>query len=183
MDALLQRPEVEAVVALDDDLAVDHGSLWKGVPDGFYDVGEVAGHRPLLAAADLDLVAVAEHDRAEAVPLGLVELAGRDPCDRLREHRRDRRHHGQPQHPGNAGTTGSDCSPGWGDSTPARKVDPRAVTERRSAMSTPMSAPYEGARAQGGDFDYFDYDDSHGQGLVTFAGVLLLTAGILNAIY
>ena len=50
-------------------------------------------------------------------------------------------------------------------------------------MSTPMSAPYEGARSQGGDFEYFDYDDSRGQGLVTFAGVLLMIAGVLNVIY
>ena len=42
------------------------------------DLREVSGHRLLVAAADLDLVAVAEDDRAEAVPLGLVELAGRD---------------------------------------------------------------------------------------------------------
>ena len=33
---------------------------------------EVAGHRPLVAAADLDLVAVAEDDAPEAVPLRLV---------------------------------------------------------------------------------------------------------------
>ena len=49
-------------------------------------------------------------------------------------------------------------------------------------MSTPMSAPYEGARARGGEFDY-EYDDSKGQGLVTFAGILLMLAGVLNVIY
>ena len=38
------------------------------------DLGEVAGHRPFVAAADLHLVAVAEDDRPESVPLGLVEL-------------------------------------------------------------------------------------------------------------
>ena len=36
-------------------------------------LGEVAGQRPLVAAAQLDLVAVAEHDAAEAVPLRLVQ--------------------------------------------------------------------------------------------------------------
>ena len=35
-------------------------------------LGEVAGHRLLVARADLDLVAVAEDDRAEAVPLRFV---------------------------------------------------------------------------------------------------------------
>jgi hypothetical protein len=28
-----------------------------------------------------------------------------------------------------------------------------------------------------------DYDDSHGQGLVTFAGVMLMIAGVLNVVY
>ena len=48
-------------------------------------------------------------------------------------------------------------------------------------MSTPMSAPYAGGTSDGG-FDY-EYDDSHGQGLVTFAGILLMMAGVLNTIY
>src|SRR5581483_2596725 len=52
-------------------------------------------HRPLVAAADLDLVAVAEDDRPEAVPLRLVELVGRDLGDGLGEHGRNRGHHGQ----------------------------------------------------------------------------------------
>ena len=95
VDALLQRPEVQAAVAGDHDLAVDHGARREVAPDGLHHLGEVAGHRPLLAAADLDLVAVAEHDRAEAVPLGLVELAGRDRGRGLGQHRRDGRHHGE----------------------------------------------------------------------------------------
>ena len=95
MDALLERPEVEPAVAGDDDLAVDHATLRQVAPDGLDHLGEVARHRPLLAAADLDLVAVAEHDRAEAVPLRLVELAGRDRGHGLGQHRRDRRQHRQ----------------------------------------------------------------------------------------
>ena len=67
-----------AAVAGDHDLAVDDRARREVAPDRLDDLGEVARHRPLLAAADLDLVAVAEHDRAEAVPLGLVELARRD---------------------------------------------------------------------------------------------------------
>ena len=42
-------------------------------------LGEVAGERPLVAAGQLDLVAVAEHDAAEAVPLRLVQPARRRP--------------------------------------------------------------------------------------------------------
>lgn len=33
-----------------------------------------------------------------------------------------------------------------------------------------------------GQFSY-DYDDSHGQGLVTFAGVMLMIAAVLNILY
>ena len=36
-------------------------------------LGEVAGQRPVVAAAQLDLVAVAEHQAAEPVPLGLEQ--------------------------------------------------------------------------------------------------------------
>jgi hypothetical protein len=46
-------------------------------------------------------------------------------------------------------------------------------------MSTPMSSPY---RPAGGKMSY-EYDDSHGQGFVTFAGVMVMIAGVLNTIY
>ena len=36
-------------------------------------LGKVAIERPQIAALDEDLAAAAEHDRAETVPLGLVE--------------------------------------------------------------------------------------------------------------
>ena len=75
---LLQRLEVQAVVGGDDDLAVDHAALRQLGSDRRDQFGEVAGHRPLVAAAQLDLVAVAEADRPEAVPLRLVGGAGRD---------------------------------------------------------------------------------------------------------
>ena len=64
-------------------------------------LGEVAGERPLVAAAQLDLVAVAEHDAAESVPLRLVDeavgpgqLAGQ-----LGQHGRDRGHDGEIHRP------------------------------------------------------------------------------------
>ena len=59
----------------DDDLAVDDALLGQVRLDRLDDLGEVAGQRPLVAAAELDLVAVAEDDAAEAVPLGLVETS------------------------------------------------------------------------------------------------------------
>ena len=55
-------------------------------------LGEVAGQRLLVAAGQLHLVAVAEDDAAEAVPLGLVEQTSPlgDLLDRLGEHRAER---------------------------------------------------------------------------------------------
>jgi hypothetical protein len=94
---LLERPEVQraAVGRGHHDLAVDDAARRQAPQDRLDHLREVAGHRALVAAADLHLVAVAEHDRAEAVELRLVELAGRDVRDRLGEHRGHRGHDGQ----------------------------------------------------------------------------------------
>ena len=45
------------------------------------------------------------------------------------------------------------------------------------------SAPYTPAGGSAGSLHYEDYDDEHGQGLVTFAGVMLSIAGVLNVVY
>jgi hypothetical protein len=47
------------------------------------------------------------------------------------------------------------------------------------------SGPYvpTGAKQSEGVYSYYDYDDPHGQGLVTFAGVMLMIAGVLNTLY
>ena len=73
VDALEEGLEVEAGPAGDDDLAVDHATRRQLGPGRLHHLGEVAGQRPLLAAAQLDLVAVAEDHAAEPVPLGLVQ--------------------------------------------------------------------------------------------------------------
>jgi hypothetical protein len=49
-------------------------------------------------------------------------------------------------------------------------------------MSTPMSTPYQPAEGGHAGF-YYDPDDTHGQGLVTFAGVMIAIAGVLNTLY
>ena len=62
-------------------------------------LGEVAAQRLQVAALDVDLVAVAEHQRAKAVPLRLVQpaVALGDLGRQLREHRLDGRRDGQLQ--------------------------------------------------------------------------------------
>ena len=113
MNSLLERVEVEAVAPDDDDLPVDDAALGQVGRHGGNDLWEVSSHRPLVAAAELDLVAVAEHDRAEAVPLGLDEPDVRDRRHGLGEHRRDGWHHGQAHHPIVAGTDALGCSDQW----------------------------------------------------------------------
>jgi hypothetical protein len=46
-------------------------------------------------------------------------------------------------------------------------------------MSTPGSSPYAGGRSD----QVYEYDDSHSQGLVTFAGVMIMIAAVLNTLY
>ena len=94
VDALLQRLEVQAVIGGDDDLAVDHAALRQLGLDRRDQLGEVAGHRPLVATAQLDLIAVTETDRPESIPLGFIRGIRGDRLDRLGQHRRDRRHDG-----------------------------------------------------------------------------------------
>ena len=75
MDALLQRVEVEAVRAGHHQLGVDDASLGQARLQRRDQLREVAGERAFVAAAQHDLVAVAEHDAAEAVPLRFVQPA------------------------------------------------------------------------------------------------------------
>jgi hypothetical protein len=93
VDAQQQRVEVQpsAGGVGDHDLGVDDAAGRQVRGD---QLGEVAGHGPLVAAAQLHLVAVAEHDGAEPVPFGL-EAGGPvgQLADRLGQHRRHRRHH------------------------------------------------------------------------------------------
>src|SRR6185312_13825468 len=76
----------------DDDLPIDHAPFRQLLDDPGDQLGKVPRHRPLVAAADLHLVAVAEDDGPEPVPLRLIAvLAVGYLLDRLGEHRRDRR--------------------------------------------------------------------------------------------
>jgi hypothetical protein len=46
-----------------------------------------------------------------------------------------------------------------------------------------MSTPYVPPASDRGEMDYSYYEDDAGYGLVTFAGVMLLIAGVLNTLY
>src|SRR5262249_10495633 len=54
---------------------------------------------------------------------------------------------------------------------------------RRSVMSSGPYVPPVGEESGAGLYSYYDSDDAHGQGLVTFAGVMLMIAGVLNTLY
>ena len=96
MDPLLQRVEVETRLAGDHDLAVDDDPIGQLALERVDQLGEVARHRAFVAATELDLVTVPEHDAPEAVPLGFEHEVGAigqrlERADRLRQHRLDRR--------------------------------------------------------------------------------------------
>jgi hypothetical protein len=50
-------------------------------------------------------------------------------------------------------------------------------------MSTPSGYTPVGGEGSHGQFNYADYDDAKGQGLVTFAGVMITIAATLNVLY
>ena len=70
MDALLQHLELEPFTDYHHDFTIDDAAFRQVRFYRFDDLGEVAGHRLPVPRADLHLVAVAEDDRSNAVPLG-----------------------------------------------------------------------------------------------------------------
>ena len=76
--AELERVEVEPVRRRDHELAVEHDLGGQLFEQRLAQLGEVAQQRLLVAALEIEVVAVAEQDAAEAVPLRL-ERAGRAP--------------------------------------------------------------------------------------------------------
>jgi hypothetical protein len=49
--------------------------------------------------------------------------------------------------------------------------------------STPYVPAGGGGQSYGSPYTYYDEDDPHGQGLVTFAGVMLMIAAVLNTLF
>ena len=88
MDPLLERLEVERTVTHQDHLAVEDATLGQRATQRLGELREVPVERLLVAALGDDRVAVAKDDRAEAVPLGLVEVVAlREVLGELGEHR------------------------------------------------------------------------------------------------
>jgi hypothetical protein len=141
VDALLERLELEPFArgVWHDELAVHDAALGQVGLDRLDDLREIAGHRPRVPAADLDLVAISEHDRAEPVPLGLErEMVRRNLRDGLGEHRQDGRHDGQ----AHAGT----ISPPPGRHTAGRE---RPEQARGAAFGGVMTASRKPSRGSG----------------------------------
>jgi hypothetical protein len=90
----LERVEVEPAFVGDDELAVEDDALRKLLQHRLAQLREVAQQRALVARLQVELVAGAEHDAAETVPLRFVRhvAAGRELARELREHRFERRH-------------------------------------------------------------------------------------------
>ena len=100
VDPLLEHLELQPVTDRHEHLAVEHAPLGQLPLDRLDQLGEVARQRLGVAAGQLHLVAVAEDDAAEPVPLGLEDqpvVLGRigDALHGLGEHRLDGWHHGQ----------------------------------------------------------------------------------------
>src|SRR4051812_27737716 len=94
MLAQLQRVEVEtAVFAHHYKLAVEHAPLGQLREQRLAQFGEVAQQRLLVAALQVEVVAVTKHHATEAVPLRLedVAVALGNLARQLREHRLERR--------------------------------------------------------------------------------------------
>jgi hypothetical protein len=99
MEPQLKRVEIEAARRGDHELAVDDAAIGKQSRRGLVHLWEITIERAQVAALDEHLAPAAKHDRAEAVPLRLVQEAARwqrfgDP----REHRRDGRLHREGRH-------------------------------------------------------------------------------------
>src|SRR4029453_4946784 len=97
VDAELERLEVEPAGGCDDELAVERAAQWELCGEMRPQLGEVAVERFRVAALEQELVPIAEHQHAKAVPLRLedpVRAVGKR-ADALGEHRQDRRVDGE----------------------------------------------------------------------------------------
>jgi hypothetical protein len=101
MQSQLQRLEVQPIGSGDHDLSIQHATLRKLALQLEDQLGVVPRERFLVPALDEQIVSVAEHQRAEPIPLRLEDPSCpvRELLDSLREHGQDRRVDGQPHIP------------------------------------------------------------------------------------
>src|SRR3954453_4363003 len=92
----MQPAQKRLEVSGDDDLAVQCEPSGGQCPERADQLGEVARERSLVAAAQVDFLAVAEDQAPEPVPFRLVEVSPpRELSLEAGEHRRQRRSHGE----------------------------------------------------------------------------------------
>ena len=132
VQAHLQRVEVEPALADDHDLAVDHAALGQALAQERLELGEIAAERLQVAALDVELVAVAKHDGAEAVPLRLEQPARRPAAARSRA---------SPASARPAARSGSPRSPAAAIS----RSPPARAAMRPSAVAQPASKRWPGS--------------------------------------
>src|SRR5690349_5138407 len=144
MLAQLQRVEVEAFVAPDHELTVEHATVRELRQHRLAQLGEVAQQRLRIAALQVQLVAVAEHDATEAVPLRFVQqfAFGRQLTRELREHRvdgrRDRQRHRAPTTDATTSSSATSVRSPVARSLRSTTPRPRPFAPTTSCTGTPM---------------------------------------------
>ncbi len=95
VEPILKCLELERAAAGDHDLSIEHHALGERRAQRREQLREVARERLLVAALEEDLVAVAKHERAKAVPFRLEDpsVALGQRVGALRQHRLERGHH------------------------------------------------------------------------------------------
>src|SRR5512142_2593412 len=89
MQPHLQRVKVEAVARGDHDLAIENAAVRETRGERVVQFGEISIERLEIAALNVDVASTAEDDRAEPIPLRLVQkrAAWRKLRRQLRKHR------------------------------------------------------------------------------------------------
>jgi hypothetical protein len=146
MNPLQQRIERERTAGRDRELAVEHEFPRLERPQRRHEIGKIPRHQPARFRLDLDLCAVAERQRAKAVPLRLVLplLADRNRIDGERLHRQERQRERQGhvetrrrRDKSDRGAEDEDGAPG--DQSKAEDVVPLnpSATARRTVVAIP----------------------------------------------
>src|SRR5688572_9996646 len=93
MNPQLERIEIQPLVLDDDNFAVKNTLIGQGQSYRIKQLGEIAVERSLVTALQINVIAIAKHNRAKAIPLRLDDPAvpWRENSNTLRQHRLNRR--------------------------------------------------------------------------------------------